>query len=134
MKKSFIIIILLIYLSSIMFIGFFGMQLTSYEQTFYVEQIQVINENYNPSTNRLIMQYQPYNLETDLFNPNVVQLEWRFYPENASNRIVTFSSDHARASVNSMGIVTFSAPGTANITIRSTDGSEINKSIIVWFQ
>ena len=52
------------------------MQLTSYEQTFYVEQIQVINENYNPSTNRLIMQYQPYNLETDLFNPNVVQLEW----------------------------------------------------------
>ena len=88
MKKSFIIIILLIYLSSIMFIGFFGMQLTSYEQTFYVQQIQVTNDNYNSSTNRLIMQYQSYNPETDLFNPNIVQLEWRFYPENASNRIV----------------------------------------------
>jgi len=51
-----------------------------------------------------------------------------------ASKIVIFSSDHARATVNSMGIVTFTAPGTANITIRSTDGSEIYKSIIVWFQ
>lgn len=134
MQKSFIIIIILIYLSSIVFIGFFGMKLTSYEQTFYVSEIQVINSEYNPTTNRLIMQYQPYNPETDLFNPNIIQLEWRVYPENASNRIVSFSSDHARATVNSIGIVTFSAPGTANITIRSTDGAEIYKRIIIWFQ
>lgn len=134
MKKSFIIIIMAIYLASIIFIGFFGIELSSYNQTFYVNQITITNDNYNATTNRIIATYQPYNPQTDLYNPNIVQLEWRVYPENASNRVVSFTSDSAKATVNSMGTVIFSSPGTAKITIRSTDGADAKTDVIIWFQ
>jgi hypothetical protein len=134
MKKSFVIIIVLTYLASIVFIGFFGMELSSYNQTFYVNQITITNSNYNAVTNRITLTYQPYNSDTDLFNPNVFQLEWRVYPENASNRTVSFTSDSAKATVSNIGTVIFNSPGTAKISIRSTDGADIKKDVIIWFQ
>lgn len=134
MKKSFIIIIIAIYLASIVFIGFFGIELSSYNQTFYVNQIIITNNNYNATTNRIIVAYQPYNAQTDLFNPNIIQLEWRVYPENASNRVVSFTSDSAKATVSNIGTVIFNSPGTAKITIRSTDGADAKTDVIIWFQ
>ena len=51
------------------------------------------------------------------------QLEWTVLPADAANKNVTFTSDNDEvATVNTKGLVTGVAPGTANITVTTVDG------------
>ena len=51
------------------------------------------------------------------------QLEWTVLPADAANKNVTFASDNTEvATVNTKGLVTGVAPGTANITVTTVDG------------
>ena len=45
MKKSVIILILIIYIGSIVFVGFFGMKMVSYNPTILPEKIECINSH-----------------------------------------------------------------------------------------
>lgn len=59
------------------------------------------------------------------------QLTPTIAPAGASNKAVTYtSSDATKASVNSSGLVTGVAAGTATITVKTTDGSKTDTSVI----
>lgn len=59
------------------------------------------------------------------------QLIATVYPEGATNKEVDWLSDNpAVATVNSTGLVTAVAKGTANITVKTVDGGKIDSSII----
>ena len=60
------------------------------------------------------------------------KLDVKILPENASNKKLEFSSDNTRvATVNDNGIVEAKGSGSTKITIKTTDGSNISKTINV---
>ena len=148
MKKTVIIAILIIYLGSIVIVNFFGLKVKNFEGTKYVEQITCtvvhrgdenvkMNEMQNPITPEITMSYfkfipgaySPDDLEG---NPNVVQLDYHVYPENADERKVKLIYDEQAAericaiNDNNMTVV-FYAPGSVTIEIVAADGSNVKK-------
>ena len=60
------------------------------------------------------------------------KLDVKILPENASNKKLEFSSDNTRvATVNDNGIVEAKGSGNTKITIKTTDGSNISRTINV---
>ena len=65
----------------------------------------------------------------ELTEDETLQLTATVLPTNATNKMVTWaSSDEAVATVNSTGLVTAIAPGTATITATTPDGSNLSTS------
>ena len=63
---------------------------------------------------------------------NNLQLTATVLPTNATNKTITWStSNNSVANVNSNGVVTAISPGTATITVRTTDGSNLSASCAV---
>ena len=63
---------------------------------------------------------------------NTLQLSYSVTPSNATNKAATWSSSNTNiATVSSSGLVTAKAPGTATITVTTTDGSNLSASCIV---
>ena len=62
--------------------------------------------------------------ELDLIVGNQQQLTVEFSPENATNKTVTWISDHDEvASVNDSGLVTAKSAGSCSISVRTADGN-----------
>lgn len=134
MKKSVIVMILIIYIASIVVIGFFGVKISTFNVTLYVQDIQLLNEDVIPDPNGvdryIVITFEPYEFETD--NPNYVQLMWKIIPENATYRDVTFEhAENSRATVNEFGTVIFTGKTTITIYITSTDGTNVREKIKV---
>ena len=56
MKKSVILLIFVIYVASIVVIGFFGVKIASYNPTIYVSSIEILNEvRVNTSNEKYIL-------------------------------------------------------------------------------
>jgi len=131
MKKSVIIMILIIYVASIVFIGFFGMKIASYNETLYVDHIECTNEEAVQYTGfkYVIIDYATI-LEGDM-NTNVFQLQWKVYPENATYRNVNFVYDENTTVgyITKIGTVVFNKKGTITIYITSTDGQNIREIV-----
>jgi len=131
MKKSVIIMILIIYVASIVFIGFFGMKIASYNETLYVDHIECTNEEAVQYTGfkYVIIDYATI-LEGDM-NTNVFQLQWKVYPEDATYRGVSFVYDENTTVgyVTNIGTVVFNKKGTITIYITSTDGQNIREIV-----
>lgn len=124
MKKSTIILLILIYVASIVFVGFFGMKMMTYNETIYVDKVECINEDMKDSSD---YKYVVLNYVDGL----VYQLLWKVEPETATTKAVEFvyDTESTIASVNHFGAVSFQSKGTITIQIRSTDGT--NKNIKV---
>lgn len=126
MKKSVIIIIGVIYIASIVLIGFLGMKITSYDEIFYVNKIECINENAveKEDGSKSIEFIYDENLPPE---ENVVQIFWKVYPEDATNRRVEFMYDKESkvGYVDNNGRVWLKRVGTLTVQIKSTDGSNI---------
>jgi len=134
MKKSVLVLILLIYVASIVVIGFFGVQIGTFNVTLYVQDIELLNEEVVLDTNGIdkyiVIQFQPYENEQD--NPNYVQLMYKVYPEDATYRGVTFDhADNSKATVNGIGTVIFTGRTTLTIYITSTDGTNVREKVKV---
>ena len=70
--------------------------------------------------------------ETRIARTQRIKLTPYIYPGTASNKKVKWTSSNSRiASVSSSGVVTGKAGGTAIITCRSTDGSNVSASCVV---
>ena len=158
MKKSTLVLILVIYIASIVIIGFFGVQIETFNVTYYVTSIQLLNETV-PDVNNIdqyimfefipnselvpnpdytegsgLDEYLPFGRysSTDPSNPNYVQLLWKVIPEDATYRNVTFEhTENSRATVNDFGTVIFTGPTTLTIYITSTDGTNVRNKIKV---
>jgi hypothetical protein len=134
MKKSVIILILIIYLASIFVVGFLGTKIGSYDEVIYATKIEVINKELitTPSGQKYInIEFVPYESEQD--NINYVALDWKVVPENATNVGVSFSysANITHASVSPLGVVVFTRKGTITVYIKAEDGSNIQTSILV---
>ena len=120
MKKSVVILILIIYIASIAFVGFFGMKMMSYNEVIKPEKVEIINTDLKQSTD------SEGDYKYIVFNFSEKQsytLEWKVYPENASQD-VEFVYDKANtvATVNDWGGVLFNKKGTITIEIRAGGG------------
>ena len=60
------------------------------------------------------------------------QIEYRVYPDDATNKKVEFIYDHqSKATVTDDGIVTFSEPGWVTVEIIPLDGSDVSTKITI---
>lgn len=134
MKKSVLVLIMVIYVASIVVIGFFGVRVGTFNVTQYVDQIELTNEEvvYDPNgvEKYILIQFAPYNEGEN--NPNFVQLYYKVIPEDATYRNVTFEhAENDKATVNSIGTVVFTGRTTLTIYITSTDGTNVRTKIKV---
>ena len=145
MKKSVIIIIALIYVISIALVSFFGLQFKVFEEIIPVEKIEIQNSYvYNGQ------QYPKYKAEANqetgetlqvpyfIIEPNsegerLFQIEYRVYPDNATDARARFSIDETiqGVSVSEEGLVRFEKAGAATVYITPADGSDFKTKIII---
>ena len=153
MKKTIIIIILIVYIASIAIVNFFGLEIKVFDGITYVDSIEcstITVQNENPVTLEAKQQLhghplfifdfipasedKPYPAEDEsiVSNPNAVQINYEVFPHLADETGVKFEYDLNAAE----GLVVFHEISRTfvflkpnkiiTITIRSTDGS--NKS------
>ena len=153
MKKTIIIIILVVYIASIAVVNFFGLEIKVFDGITYVDNIEcstITVQNENPVTLEAKQQLHghplfifdfipasednPYTTEDEsiISNPNAVQINYEVFPHLADETGVKFEYDLNAAE----GVVVFHEISRTfvflkpnkiiTITIRSTDGS--NKS------
>ena len=149
MKKSVLVIIMVIYVASIMFIGFFGMEIALIDEKLYVEEIIITNETceqysvyYSQEEGiTYITLFYDDSYEGDWksgLNPNAIILGYRVVPEDATNRNVMFSYDqnyedgiNPYGDVTQNGIVRFKRWGSITVTISALDGSSAKARVTV---
>ena len=131
MKKSVIILILIVYIASIAFVGFFGMKMLSYNEVIVAEKVECINDDMteveevstdasgNPITIKLktITLYYTEGLTYQLYT--------KVYPENARQDVV-YEYTSTIATVNEQGTVSFTKRGTIHITISCSEYRTVN--------
>ncbi|MBE6531288.1 MAG: hypothetical protein E7679_04265 [Ruminococcaceae bacterium] len=128
MKKSVVIIIALIYIASIALVSFFGLQFKVFEEVIPVERIEIINDG---------QKYSESQGDYIVIRPNEkgelrLKIDYRVYPENASNTKVDFAYEEVDyATVDEYGVVTFSRPGILKVRIIAKDGSNAEDTLLI---
>ena len=149
MKKSVIIAILLIYIGSIFAVNFFGLQMKIFEGTEYVTKIECTGvelerEKNNKVTLKETDGYQKYYFayvggtfsEGDTSNTNVVKINYRVYPDNATNAQLDILYDETSMAgrvvvkEDTMEVV-FLKRGGINLTLKAIDGSNVQVSFYI---
>ena len=93
-----------------------------------IEKMIPVTVSVIPVTDLVISEADDLALLTDTEK----QLTVRTVPENATNQNLVFtSSDPSVAEVDSDGVVTAVAPGYADVSVRTADGSDIERTIPV---
>ncbi|MBQ8761841.1 MAG: Ig-like domain-containing protein [Clostridia bacterium] len=127
MRKSVILVILIIYILSIVIVGFLGIKLKVYDENFYVEKITCTNTEARPVRGKddeclIIISYRE-NLQ--------YQLQFDVQPANATNKNLSYTSLNTNiATVNELGVVSFTSPGDVEVLVSTTDGSRLKYSVI----
>lgn len=133
MKKSVILLIFVIYVASIVIIGFFGVKIGSYNPTIYVSSIEILNEELKINSNNekyIVIYFEEFDDLND--NPNYVQLQTKVWPENATYRNVDYIySESEKVSVTAIGTVVFTQPTTVTIYITSQDGTNLREILTI---
>lgn len=127
MKKSVAILIGIIYVVSIVVVGFFGLKIKGFDTTTYVTEVTFIGneiEEMEDGTKYVTIEYN---------NTHTYQLKWRVTPDDATHPEVRFGYDETTdvGNVSQEGLVTFYKPGVISVYIHSTDGSSKNDYIKV---
>lgn len=146
MKKSTLIIILIIYVASIAIINFFGMSVKLYDEIINVTAVECINKTDKnteviESADKKILKVkftEPANA-TDLTG-TMLQLQWRVLPDNATVKDVQFVYNTQNTRVEfyedekgrKTGLMLFSGPTMLDVRIMSTDGLRKYADVLVW--
>jgi len=129
MKKSVVMLILVIYVASVAVIGVFGTSIAFYDEKIYVEKITCINEEAKDAEVTIdgrMMTIQKVVIDYKESEETTFWIQWRVFPENATFRRVEFVSGNENvATVDGQGIVRFVKKGTVTIYINALDGSKI---------
>ena len=125
MKKSVLIVIGLVYIASILIIGFFGMRQVVYSNIIYVREIECINEEARDMGDykMIIVDYIEGNTG--------VKINYSVTHDDATNKDVTFIYDENKtvATVTDLGTVVFNSPGLIVVRIASTDGTIASETV-----
>ncbi len=146
MKKSTLIIILIIYVASIAIINFFGMSVKLYDEVINVTAVECINKTDkntevidNGERKILKVQFTEPANATDLTG-TMLQLQWRVLPDNATVKDVQFVYNTQNTRVEfyedekgrKTGLMLFSGPTMLDVRIMSTDGLRKYADVLVW--
>ena len=133
MKKSVVILIGVIYILSIAVVSFMGLKIDTFEETVYVEKIEITNEGVKKTPTGDLYIVVPFDHDSD--EGTVFQLEWRVYPDDATIDTVKFIYDETitYATVSAWGAVMFyKAETSISVTIASIDGSMVSQKITIF--
>ena len=129
MKKSVIILIAIIYIAAIALVSFFGLQYKIFEEIISVERIEILNEGLkeNDTWGKYII------ISPDENGDRRFQIEYRVYPDNATDNSIEFSYDKQNTSVtvDENGVVTFSRSGMVKVQVIAKDGSAVSATITI---
>lgn len=125
MKKSAVLITLLIFIASVFIINFYGLKIKIYNPTFYVSNVTCINEDAQLKDDGSYSIVVPYTKNL------VYPIYYKVFPENADNRTIKFLYDTSStvATVDAFGKVIFNKAGVIIVYLKTIDGSEIIKKI-----
>lgn len=149
MKKSVIIAILLIYIGSIFAVNFFGLKMKIFEGTEYVTQIECTGVELEREKNNNVIQKETDGLkkyyfqyvggtftQEDTSNTNVLKINYRAYPDNATNSKIELIYDESAMSgavivkEDTLEVVFLKRCGM-NLTLKSIDGSNVQTTIYI---
>lgn len=128
MKKSVALMVFAIYILSIVFVGFFGMKISFFEERVYASQVVCVNDD-------IVVQPDGRKLLVFTFNPDETgmmryQLAWRVLPDTTTNKEIKFNyTSNGKFSVDEKGVVTFTTNTTATIFIVAQDGSNKREEV-----
>ena len=121
MKKSVVILIALIFIASVVSVSFFGLQFKTFDEVVYVESIEIFDENMKISdTGEQYVVIRP-----DANGVRQYQINYRVYPDNATDSSVTYAYDtqNTNVSIDENGVVTFKKSGVVTVQVIANDGS-----------
>ena len=128
MKKSVVILIGIIYIASIVVVGFFGMKITAYDEMIYITDIVCTNEGVkkNPDGTKTIrLDYK----ENGTVMENTVIITYNVYPKESTLKgsdavTLLYDKDTKIATVDGLK-VSFLKKGVLTVQLRSKDGSNV---------
>lgn len=129
MKKSTIIIIILIYLASIVIINFFGMAIFSYDEVIYATKVECINQDMQPNSEGIKQVILNYS------DGLTYRIEHKVYPENVSTKEITYIYDtnNKYLTINENGFASFNKPSrkisSFDIRLKTIDGTNLETTI-----
>lgn len=146
MKKSVVIIILLIYCVSIVMVNFFGLKMQVYNEFVSVDSIICINEDddnidVNIDNEKTILKTKFIKAyDKNIQSGTMIQIYWRVLPDNATIKNVKFVYDENNTRVEFYktengeytGLVLFYNKSMIDVKIMSTDGRKIYKELTLW--
>ena len=132
MKKSVVILILVIYLVSVALVSFFGLQYKTFDEVIYTESIEFLNDDIKTleedgSLYAVVRKDESTGLWT-------YQIKYRVYPDNATNSEVEYIYDTQTPGVTldpETGVVTFDRKGALTVTIKPKDGTDISATVTI---
>ena len=127
MRKSVAILIGIIYIVSIVIVGFFGLKIKGYDTTTYVSEVAFVGDDIrvvDDGTKQIVIEYS---------EGLTYQLQWKVSPDDATHPEVRFGYDETTnvGEVNQDGLITFYRQGVISVFIHSTDGSSKNDYVKV---
>lgn len=155
MKKSMIIAIIVVYIISIVAVNFFGLEMKDFEGLIYatdftVEIIQpdedgdkIITGNYDEVEDETMYtftfsgqkgDYEGEDAINPEINPNIIFIRYKLIPDNVdtkSIKIRELSPNENYYFHKETQTVYFINPGIAEFSLETTDGSNIEKTIVI---
>ena len=130
MKKSVVILIAIIYVTSIALVSFFGLAYKVFNEVIDVQSIELLNEGLKDSGDPEKGYYAI--IQKNENGEWKYQIKYRVHPDNATNTKVDFSynKNQTIATVDEeSGVVTFNRVGTITITLLPNDRSDCEAKI-----
>ena len=153
MKKTIIIIIIAIFISSIAIINFFGLEVKQFEGITYVTNIQCDTATFHGDNSKELQADYKADIPTFIFdfippsssnaytsdpedvlkNPNIIQLNYEIFPHLADETGVRFEYDDASGVAVfhelSSSFVFLQPNKILTVTVRATDGSNVSTKV-----
>lgn len=132
MKKSVIVLIGIIYIAAIVFVGFFGMKVTAYDEMIYITNIECTNEGIRENADGTKTLRFNYVDGGDVLE-NTLTLTYKVYPDNSTLKgadaaTLVYDENTTVATVDGLHI-TFLKRGVLTVQIKSKDGSNITEVV-----
>lgn len=146
MKKINLIVIGIVFVASVVLISIFGMKIVIYNGVVPVTKIECLNQSDDKTTvseissGKLIkIKFTTPGNKTDL-SGTILQLVYRVYPDNATNKKVKFVYNRELTRVqmatdengNELGLFLFSGTCYFTVQIMATDGSGLYDTVTIW--
>lgn len=127
MKKSVVILILIIYIASIALVSFFGLAHSTWDEAVVSESITITNEDVvtNESGMFVVLTYKE--------GETAYKINYTLLPEKTTNKAVNFiTDDDTIATVSDEGVVTFKKGGVVEVQLIAADGSGASAKLSIY--